>query len=110
MKAALFITCLADTLFPKVGQATVTLLERLGVEVSFPSTQTCCGQMHINTGYQRGALPLIRNFVDTFEAYEHTARPPQPELSIWKGNSSTFSAVICCLVERSLMVPESGSS
>jgi L-lactate dehydrogenase complex protein LldE len=67
VRIALFITCLADTLFPDVGKATVTLLERLGHQVTFPRTQTCCGQMHINSGYQRDALPLVRNYVDTFE-------------------------------------------
>ena len=66
MRIALFVTCLADTLYPQAGKATVRLLERLGHEVVFPSAQTCCGQMHVNTGYQREALPLIRNFVDTF--------------------------------------------
>ena len=62
MKIALFITCLADGLFPQVGQATVRLLERLGHEVDFPSGQTCCGQMHVNTGYQKQALPMVRRF------------------------------------------------
>ena len=50
-RVALFVTCLADTLFPQVGQATVTVLERLGIEVVFPAEQTCCGQMHANSGY-----------------------------------------------------------
>ncbi len=45
-RVALFVTCLADTLFPEVGKATVTVLERLGIEVVFPLEQTCCGQMH----------------------------------------------------------------
>jgi L-lactate dehydrogenase complex protein LldE len=67
MRIALFITCLADTLYPSVGRATVALLERLGHEVAFPATQTCCGQMHVNTGYQRDALPLIRHHVEVFE-------------------------------------------
>ena len=56
---ALFVTCLADTLFPDVGRATVGLLERLGHVVEFPEAQTCCGQMQINTGYVRDALPLV---------------------------------------------------
>ena len=51
MRASIFITCLTDTLFPQTGQAMVALLERLGVEVDFPREQTCCGQMHFNTGY-----------------------------------------------------------
>jgi L-lactate dehydrogenase complex protein LldE len=69
MRLALFVTCLADGLFPEVGKATVTLLERLGHEVVFPEAQTCCGQMHVNTGYQREALPLVRHHVEVFEAY-----------------------------------------
>ena len=67
MRIALFVTCLADTMFPAVAKATVLLLERLGHEVVFPEQQTCCGQMHINTGYQREALPLVRRHVRTFE-------------------------------------------
>jgi L-lactate dehydrogenase complex protein LldE len=50
-QVALFVTCLADTLYPEVGRATVAVLERLGIEVVFPVEQTCCGQMHLNSGY-----------------------------------------------------------
>ena len=75
MRIALFATCLADTLYPDVPRATVTLLERLGHEVVFPVEQTCCGQMHVNTGYQRAALPLIRHYVDTFEPHEVIVAP-----------------------------------
>jgi L-lactate dehydrogenase complex protein LldE len=75
MRIALFVTCLADTLFPEAAKATVRLLERLGHEVAFPAAQTCCGQMHVNTGYQREALPLIRRYVDTFEPFEVIVAP-----------------------------------
>jgi L-lactate dehydrogenase complex protein LldE len=44
-------------LLPDVGRATVALLERLGHQVDFPAGQACCGQMHIDTGYQRAAPP-----------------------------------------------------
>src|SRR5438552_1940696 len=64
MRVALFVTCLADTLFPDVGKATVRLLERLGHQVEFPEAQTCCGQMHVNTGYLRDALPLVRRYAE----------------------------------------------
>jgi L-lactate dehydrogenase complex protein LldE len=67
MRIALFVTCLADALFPKAAQATVVLLERLGHEVVFPADQTCCGQMHVNTGYQREALPVVSHHVEVFE-------------------------------------------
>lgn len=67
MRIALFVTCLGDALFPDVGKATVRVLERLGHEVVFPPAQTCCGQMHTNTGYQQHALGLVEHHVDTFE-------------------------------------------
>ena len=75
MRIALFVTCLADGLFPEVGKATVTLLERLGHEVVFPGKQTCCGQMHINTGYQRDALPLVRHHAEVFAPYDVIVAP-----------------------------------
>jgi L-lactate dehydrogenase complex protein LldE len=67
MRIALFVTCLGDVLFPDVGRATVAVLERLGHEVTFPDRQTCCGQMHTNTGYAGDALALVRHHVEVFE-------------------------------------------
>lgn len=75
MRVALFVTCFNDTMFPATGQATVTLLERLGVEVHFPLEQTCCGQMHFNTGYRPECVPLVRNFVDAFAPYDAVVTP-----------------------------------
>jgi L-lactate dehydrogenase complex protein LldE len=75
VRIALFVTCLVDTLYPDVGWATVRLLERLGHEVVFPQQQTCCGQMHVNTGYHREALPLVRHHVETFEPYDVVVAP-----------------------------------
>lgn len=67
MRIGLFVTCLGDVLFPRAPRATTELLERLGHEVVLPADQTCCGQMHINSGYQRDALPLVRHHVEVFE-------------------------------------------
>jgi L-lactate dehydrogenase complex protein LldE len=75
VRVALFATCLVDALFPDVGRATISLLERLGHEVAFPTGQTCCGQMHVNTGYQVAALPLVRHHVETFEGYDAVVAP-----------------------------------
>src|SRR3989440_11491325 len=75
MRIALFITCFNDTLFPRTGRAVVRLLERLGHTVEFPMDQTCCGQMHYNTGYQREAIPLVRRFVPVFGG-ARGGRPP----------------------------------
>ncbi|MEU7021869.1 (Fe-S)-binding protein [Streptomyces sp. NPDC046203] len=66
MRIGLFATCLGDTLFPDAVRATAILLSRLGHELVFPPDQTCCGQMHVNTGYQREPVPLVRGFVDQF--------------------------------------------
>jgi L-lactate dehydrogenase complex protein LldE len=75
VRVALFITCFNDTLFPETGRATVEVLERLGIEVDFPVEQTCCGQMHFNTGYQREAIPLVRRFVEIFSPYDAVVAP-----------------------------------
>ncbi|WBB50347.1 (Fe-S)-binding protein [Verrucosispora sp. WMMA2044] len=75
MRIALFVTCLADTLFPEAAKATVRLLERLGHEVVFPDGQTCCGQMHVNTGYQAQAVPLVRRHVRTFDPFDVIVAP-----------------------------------
>ena len=75
MKVDLFITCLNDALFPQTGLATARLLERLGHTVRFQESQTCCGQMHFNTGYQKEALPLIRKFVNDFKNAEVIVAP-----------------------------------
>jgi L-lactate dehydrogenase complex protein LldE len=63
MRASLFITCYNDTLFPETGRAVVHLLERLGVELEFHPQQTCCGQMHANTGFRGEAFSQAKRFV-----------------------------------------------
>ena len=67
MRVSLFVTCLVDQFFPEVGEAMVTLLRRLGVEVSFPAGQTCCGQMAFNHGFRRLARKVARHFISAFE-------------------------------------------
>ena len=75
MRVALFITCYNDLMYPEVGRAIVRLLRRLGQDVDFPPDQTCCGQMHFNTGYQREAIPLVRHFVDVFSSAKVVVAP-----------------------------------
>jgi L-lactate dehydrogenase complex protein LldE len=71
MRIALFATCIVDAMFPPAAQATVKVLERLGHEVVFPKGQACCGQMHVNSGYLKEALPVIANHVRAFEAEDY---------------------------------------
>jgi L-lactate dehydrogenase complex protein LldE len=51
------------------------VLERLGHTIEFPVQQTCCGQMHYNTGYHREAVPLVRRFVEIFRDAEAVCVP-----------------------------------
>jgi L-lactate dehydrogenase complex protein LldE len=73
MRVALFATCLIDALFPDAGKATVRILERLGQPVEFPLEQTCCGQMHTNSGYFEPTL--VERYVNTFESYDAIVAP-----------------------------------
>jgi L-lactate dehydrogenase complex protein LldE len=75
MRASLFITCYNDTLFPETGRAVVRLLERLGVEVEFRPAQTCCGQMHANTGFHGEAFSLAKQFVRLYADAEAVVIP-----------------------------------
>jgi len=70
LRISLFVACYNDMLFPETGKAVVRVLERLGHTVEFRSAQTCCGQMHYNTGYQEDALRLMRRFLQVFEGAE----------------------------------------
>src|SRR2546429_3674653 len=75
MRIALMVTCLADTVMPQAARATVTVLERLGHEVVSPQAQTCCGQMHLNTGYLPEAARLARRTAEVFAAHEVIVAP-----------------------------------
>ena len=75
MQASLFITCYNDTLYPETGRAVVTLLERLGVELEFRPAQTCCGQMHANTGFRSEAYSQAKRFVRMYRDVETVVIP-----------------------------------
>jgi L-lactate dehydrogenase complex protein LldE len=75
VRVSLFVTCFNDTLFPQTGRAVVRLLERLGCEVDFPLEQTCCGQMHMNSGYAREGAALARRFGRVFAGAEVVVTP-----------------------------------
>lgn len=75
MRISLFITCLNDTFFPAAGRAAVRVLERLGHTVAFDPAQTCCGQMHGNSGYREEALALARRFVAIYREAETVVIP-----------------------------------
>jgi L-lactate dehydrogenase complex protein LldE len=75
VRIALFITCIGDAVRPEVGRATVEVLERLGHEVAFPAEQTCCGQMHINSGYRADGERLAARVAEIFADAELIVSP-----------------------------------
>jgi len=75
MRTALFMPCFNDLFFPETGLATVRILEKLGHSVEFPAGQTCCGQIHFNTGYRKGASRLLRRFLKVFDRAEVIVAP-----------------------------------
>jgi L-lactate dehydrogenase complex protein LldE len=75
MRVALFIPCYVDQLYPRVGLATVRVLEQVGIQAEFPEEQTCCGQPMANAGVGDAAAPLARKFLDVFSAYDAIVCP-----------------------------------
>lgn len=75
MRVSLHATCLADTFFPGSVRATVEVLERVGCEVRFPENQTCCGQLHMNSGYREDAAKLAAKLAADFADDEAIVTP-----------------------------------
>ena len=71
----LFIPCYIDQLYPRVGLATLELLERYGYQVAYPEAQTCCGQPMANTGCPAEARPLAERFLEIFSPYDYVVAP-----------------------------------
>ena len=67
MRVALFIPCYVDLVNPEVGVSVVRVLRKLGVEVTYPGGQTCCGQPAFNSGFFDEARGVARHFLDVFE-------------------------------------------
>ena len=74
-RAALFVTCIVDQVFPSVGLAMADVLERIGWQLDFPQSQTCCGQPAFNSGYRAEARQVALHFLDVFREYEYVIVP-----------------------------------
>lgn len=75
MKVSLFITCLSDALYPRVGEAMVRLLAKYGVQLDFPAVQTCCGQPAFNSGYWKEAREAAATILEAFEDCDFVISP-----------------------------------
>ena len=75
IKASLFVTCIIDQLYPQVGVSTVNVLRRLGVEVDFPLSQTCCGQPLYNAGFAKQSRKLAKRVLESFRESQYVVVP-----------------------------------
>lgn len=75
MKVSLFITCLSDAIYPRVGEAMVRLLAKHGVKLEFPPVQTCCGQPAFNSGYWNEARATAKTIIEAFEDSDFVISP-----------------------------------
>ncbi len=75
LKVGLFIPCYIDQFYPQVGIATLELLEKLGVNISYPGNQTCCGQPMANSGFECYSKDTYKLFVKNFQDYDYIVSP-----------------------------------
>ena len=75
MKVGLFIPCYVDAVYPEVGMATWKLLKHLGIDVTYPEKQTCCGQPMANAGFEKQAIPLAEKFEEKFKDFDYVVAP-----------------------------------
>lgn len=75
MKVSMFVTCLSDAVFPRVGEAMVRLLARYGVKLDFPPSQTCCGQPAYNSGYWEEARTSAKTLLQAFDDSDFVISP-----------------------------------
>ena len=75
MRVGLFIPCYINQLYPQVAIATLELLEKLGVDVYYPTNQTCCGQPLGNSGYEEDSKGACQVFVENFKEYDYIVGP-----------------------------------
>mgnify|MGYP002777228352 CR=1 FL=1 len=75
MKVGLFIPCYIDQLYPQVAIATLELLEKQGLKVSYPLNQTCCGQPMANSGFEHLTHDCNKNFIQNFDGLDYIVCP-----------------------------------
>ncbi len=74
-KITLFVPCLVDQAASQTAWATVQVLERLGIHVTYDPRQTCCGQAMFNAGYINEARSSAEKFIRLFHNAEFIVAP-----------------------------------
>lgn len=73
-RVGLFVTCLVDLIRPKIGFASIKLLEEAGCTVEVP-VQTCCGQPAFNSGDRKTTRAIAEQVIANFETYDYVVVP-----------------------------------
>ncbi|AOM78814.1 (Fe-S)-binding protein [Pedobacter steynii] len=75
MHVGLFIPCYIDQFYPNAAIATLKLLQKLGVKVSYPIHQTCCGQPMANSGFEHLTTGCNELFIKNFAEFDYIVSP-----------------------------------
>ena len=62
-------------MYPSAAIATLELLQKLGMDVSYPAKQTCCGQPMANSGYEHLTQSCNDLFVENFSGFDYIVAP-----------------------------------
>ena len=106
MKIGLFIPCYVDAVYPEVGMATYKLLKHLGIDVTYPQRQTCCGQPMANAGFEKQAIPLAEKFEELFNGFDYVVAPSVSCTAFIRINYSRLLAHECQTAKKAMDVVE----
>ena len=90
MHIGLFIPCFMNELYPEASMATLRVLENLGLDVKYPTNQTCCGQPMANTGCANEAEELAHRFLKIFKDYDYIVAPSGSCVAMVRENYAQF--------------------
>ena len=106
MKIGLFIPCYVDAVFPEAGMATYKLLKHLGIDVTYPQGQTCCGQPMANAGFEKQSIPLAEKFEDRFKGFDYIVAPSVSCTAFVKINYPRLLGHECLTAKKAVDVVE----
>ncbi|MFB4258257.1 (Fe-S)-binding protein [Shouchella clausii] len=70
LRVGFFKGCLMDTMFSRINDLTIQLLQRAGCEVVVIEGQTCCGALQNHSGERDVAKRLAKQNIEAFEQYD----------------------------------------
>ena len=106
MKVGLFVPCYVDALFPEVGVASLKLLRHLGVDVTYPKGQTCCGQPMANGGVEKDAAGLAEKMEKLFAGYDYVVAPSVSCTAFIRNHYPSLAGHECRIAAKAMDIVE----